>query len=526
MFWSDLLNPKRVRMNSSVKKTESDTRSPFKKDFDTVCNCSGIRRLQDKAQVFPLEHGDYARTRLTHSIEVMSIAESLAMGIRSTILKHEEYICHSGASENQLNVDDVKKLIDDIPIILKTAAFLHDMGNPPFGHLGEQIIRDWFTRNIERIVEKDGKYIFSDAGNVKSIASKMSMEQLSDLKNFEGNAQLLRLVTKLSFIVDNTGMNLSFPVLAAFIKYPCQSADTDSEILSKKKVGYFNSEADIFQQIESALKLNNCRHPLAFLLEAADDIAYLSADIEDAQKKGILPVETLRKYLLDEQEAKDEDKKPLGEDPLIRIVLEGIDDYYSQAKSQNYPDVDDAVIHRARVLIKGRMIDAIQTAFENQYSDIMSGTCEVELLSVSNANRLQKVLRKIEKERIYYCSSIVESKTRAFTIINKLLDSYVIAVLNYKKSEDENKDTSNNLLYLSLSTNYRYICEKANEDLEKNINAAKQKKAKNASNEQIIKRNEGTILYNKLLLVTDQISGMTDSCAMSTYNTLTATNNL
>ena len=170
------------------------------------------------------------------------------------------------------------------------------------------------------------------------------------------------------------------------------------------------------------------------------------------------------------------------------------------------------------------MIDAIQAAFNEKYDDIMNGKCEVELLSVSAANRLQKVLRKIEKERIYYCPSIVESKTRAFTIINKLLDTYVLAVLNYKNNEDEYRDTSNNLLYLSLSTNYRFVCEKTNEALEKE-NLKIRGKTDNASNRGKISRNEGTMLYNKFLLVTDQISGMTDSCAMSTYNTLTATNN-
>ena len=161
MYWDKLLTPKRHRETPTVEKTASDNRTAFKKDFDTVCNSTILRRLQDKAQVFPLEDEDYARTRLTHSIEVMSIAESLGMQAVNVINNHNvKYI-----SSDSSNTTDVFKLINDIPTILKTVALLHDMGNPPFGHLGEQIIGDWFRDNLGIMTfNSDKMLVFKNGG--------------------------------------------------------------------------------------------------------------------------------------------------------------------------------------------------------------------------------------------------------------------------------------------------------------------------------------------------------------------------
>lgn len=490
LYWDKLLISKRFRETVSVTKTASDNRSPFKKDFDTVCNSTILRRLQDKAQVFPLEQEDYARTRLTHSIEVMSVASSLAVQATKIILDRdlENYLSPDFNVNHDL--EKIRNSIQEIPTILNAAALLHDMGNPPFGHLGEQIISDWFRSNLPKIVKKaDGTYVFNDVGSADdTLAYKLKGKFANDLMHFEGNAQLLRLVTKLSYVVDEHGMNLSYPVLASFIKYPCSSSNINKSKLSTKKMGYFSSEENIFNSICETLGLSNCRHPLAFLLEAADDIAYLSADIEDAQHKGIVSVDCLVSYL---ESGKN--------DPIIQRVLDEINRYRSDAIANRYPDVDGYIIHRTRVLVKGLMIDAMYDSFNDLYEDIMNGTCEKELIAHSKVSNLAEVLRRIERERIYYSKDIVESKTRAFTIISKLLDVYVPAVLSHN-SNDSGKDTAANLLYLSLSINYRYICETMN----------------------LNEGDENRKLYNRLLLVTDQISGMTDSHAMSVYKTITA----
>lgn len=487
LYWDKLLTPERSRDTASVPRTASDNRSPFKKDFDTVCNSAVLRRLQDKAQVFPLEQEDYARTRLTHSIEVMSVASSLAVQAVKIILDTDfnKYI-----SEDCQDTNKICDYIKEIPTILNAAALLHDMGNPPFGHLGEQIISDWFRSQLPKIVKKsDGSFAFNDVGSADdTLAYKLKGKYADDLMHFEGNAQLLRLVTKLSYVVDEHGMNLSYPVLASFIKYPCPSSCINKSKLSTKKMGYFVAEEEIFASICGTLGLHHCRHPLAFLLEAADDIAYLSADIEDAQHKGIVSVDCLVSYL---ESAKD--------DKIVQHVLSEICRYKKDANKVNYPDVDGYIIHRVRILVKGLMIDAMYDAFKELYPNIMEGNCEEELISRSKVSRLADVLKTIEREKIYYSKNIVESKTRAFTIISKLLDVYVPAVLSHSDNDKE-KDTAVNLLYLSLSENYRYICETKN-DLE---------------------QDDSSKIYNRLLLVTDQISGMTDSHAMTVYKAITA----
>lgn len=247
LYWNLLLKPKRVREKSTVEKTSNDNRSPFKKDFDTVCNSTILRRLQDKAQVFPLEQEDYARTRLTHSIEVLSIAESLGMQAINVIRNHDKkYIS---------NIEDECCYIDEIPNILKAVALLHDMGNPPFGHLGEQIIGDWFNNNLGKLaINSDRRLVFKDGSDTKdTLAYKLKGAYSKDLINFEGNAQLLRLVSKLNLVVDDNGMNLSYPVLASFIKYPTNSESIDKSILRKKKVGYFTSEKELFEDIQQTL---------------------------------------------------------------------------------------------------------------------------------------------------------------------------------------------------------------------------------------------------------------------------------
>lgn len=253
LYWEKLLNPKRIRKTSSVRRTSNDSRSPFKKDFDTICNSTVLRRLQDKAQVFPLEEEDYARSRLTHSIEVLSIAESLGIKAREIIRKKEnrQYISENATYSS---FRKVTKQIEDIPTILMGAALLHDMGNPPFGHLGEQIINDWFKENLQHFEysEKDHKFVRCEISN-SSLDKSLGEKYNCDLNHFDGNAQLLRLITRLSLVVDDNGMNLSYPLIATIIKYPCSSELINRGTLSKKKAGFFSSEESVFQDVVNTL---------------------------------------------------------------------------------------------------------------------------------------------------------------------------------------------------------------------------------------------------------------------------------
>ena len=483
MKWASLLTPKRIRETSSVKRMSNDGRSEFKRDFDTVCNCTGIRRLQDKAQVFPLEREDYARTRLTHSLEVMSIAESLGVEALNIIVNKKKF----GKKD--------EKNLNDIPTILRVAALLHDMGNPPFGHLGEEVISNWFKINLPKLRFTASKQvIFEDSHSTDSeTLNNILKEQMKlDFLNFDGNAQLLRLVSKLSNVVDDYGMNLTYPVLATIIKYPKKSTQIDKNRgVESKKMGYMYSENDLYDKIDNELGLGGKRHPLVFLLEAADDIAYLTADIEDAHKKGMITLNIFLSIL-----------KKHEDDAFIKEILEENYRYETQWKKTPIPEHDNYIMQRLRIFIKGKMISAVKEAFEKHYEDIMEGNFSQELLAVSSAKDLVNVIRKdIEQKYIYYSMSITKTKLQSYQIIDTLLDRFVPSVFNGKNAGSS--DDKDSLTYSLISNNYRYVCEKIC-------------KGKNY--------NDSENIYYKLLLVTDFISGMTDTYAMDMYHLLTAIN--
>ncbi len=485
MEWATLLQPRRVREKSSVQKMENDGRSEFKRDFDTVCNCTGIRRLQDKAQVFPLEREDYARTRLTHSLEVMSIAESLGVEALNVI-----------PNKNGFPPEVIKNL-NDIPTILRVAALLHDMGNPPFGHLGEEIISDWFKNNLPKLrIIENKQVIFSETNATHSVmvANILDEQMKADLFNFEGNAQLLRLVSKLSNVVDDNGMNLTYPVLATIIKYPKKSTEIGStEGIESKKMGYMFSENELYAKINSTLGLCSKRHPLSFLLEAADDIAYLTADIEDAHKKGMVSLSRFLEIL-----------KNNIDDEFINEILNEHNKYEKQWEQTPIPEHDNYIIQRLRIFIKGKMISAVKDTFQKNYQHIMNGDFDKELLSCSSAQRLVEIIRKdIEKKYIYFSRNITKTKLQSYQIIDTLLNRFVPSVFNHK--EVGNSDDQQTLTYSLISNNYRYVCEQK----------CKDKPFEDKEN-----------LYYRLLLVTDFIAGMTDTYAMDMYHLFIATSNV
>ena len=256
----------RIRM-ATRNVSATDLRTEFEKDYQRIISSASFRRLQDKTQVFPLDKSDFIRTRLTHSLEVANFARSLGRMIGSRII------------DENIDPDFTGKTRDDTCAVLECAGLLHDIGNPPFGHFGEDAIRDWFKRNLSRIEYRGGK-----------LSDVLTRQQILDFYNFEGNTQALRVVSRLHFIVDEHGMNLTKALLATIMKYPCSSCEINYDKndpgrdIARKKMGYFAADKEIFDSVQSGCATNGRRHPLAFALEAADDIAYRTADIEDAVK--------------------------------------------------------------------------------------------------------------------------------------------------------------------------------------------------------------------------------------------------
>ena len=262
MQWKNLLSAK--RLGSDAPGTIKLERSPFQRDFDRVIFSGAFRRLQNKTQVFPLVQEDYVRTRLTHSLETSSIGRSLGTAAGVFLKK---------------NYDLGEAQVSDVGAIVATAALSHDIGNPPLGHAGEEAIRFWFTSSEV----------------ARALRSELTPEQSKDFEFYEGNAQGFRVLSVLEMADQLGGMQLTCATLGSFAKYPSTSA---SEIkppgVAGKKFNFFNAEKELFAEVAANCGLieygpySYARHPLAYLVEAADDIAYLVVDFEDGARLGMI----------------------------------------------------------------------------------------------------------------------------------------------------------------------------------------------------------------------------------------------
>ena len=275
MDWKTLLAEQRLRRPDFDSQPD---RSPFQQDLDRVVFSAAFRRLAHKTQVHPLSDNDHVHTRLTHSIEVASVGRSMGTIVGSQIAA---------------NLKNPQITPDTFGYIVQAACLAHDIGNPPFGHSGEDTIGRWFNSS-----EQSSTIFGLDMKDVEQ----------NDLKYFEGNAQGFRILTQLENYHWNGGLQLTYAVLSTFSKYPRSSVvhpiPNDSYI-GGKKIGFFDSERHYFEQIASGVGLIErnkplhywCRHPLAFLVEAADDICYAIVDIEDGFALGYLSFIEVRELL-------------------------------------------------------------------------------------------------------------------------------------------------------------------------------------------------------------------------------------
>ena len=510
--WSTLLQPMRQydfprKIDEKTLVSDNDFRTEFQKDFDTICNSSSLRRLQSKAQVFPLEREDFCRTRLTHSIEVMSIAESMGYSLIKVI-------------ENKETDPYVLECIKDIPTILKSAALIHDLGNPPFGHISEGVISKWFSDNLSKLHFKNNKLVFDDRvhDNSDDLDHILSDEQKADFINFDGNAQALRIITHLQNPIKQTGMNLTFPVMASIIKYPC-NPDTGKNVKGKNppKKDYFLEEKSIYLDIQKALGLNHARYPLVFLLEASDDIAYLTADIEDACRKKLISIGDIYNECERQMKSNESEDKSLLQYAIN--CLNGFKDMLGKIKHHKPLEEQDEliIIRQFRAQIKGKLISEVLKAFKNNYEAIMSGSYEGELLKEKNTILLRKAFSNLLKNKVYYSREIVKLKIESCKIISTLLSNYILSIFNYDEKANAKSDDENSLIYNTLSADFCNVCKKS-------INKYKEetKKDKALSSEEKAKRIKRQSSYYKLLLAVDQISGMTDTYAFDSYHIIKA----
>lgn len=473
MNWEQLLSTKRKRGSSNRNKylKNSDLRSEFEKDYHRIIGSASFRRLQDKTQVFPLDKSDFIRTRLTHSLEVSSFAKSLGQNIGENILLYKK------------DTSFTPRMKEDICSILQCAGLIHDIGNPPFGHFGELAIREWFERNLP-ILKFHGKPI-----------DQMLTERMrEDLYHFEGNAQALRLVSKLHFLVDEHGMNLTYALLNTIVKYPVASNEIDpkSGNIKDKKLGYYLADEEIFKEIEKATGTNGKRHPLTFILEAADDIAYKTADIEDAFIKGFISYHKLLEELTELQVMYG--KSDANTFNPARLL----DELYLRGKDKHVEDPEEYAIKNWIVRVQGFLINCATYGFTSNYNEIMAGEYEHDLFYHTFAEKLMDMLGDLAFREVFTSDTIYRMEVAEATMIDYLMDRFVSAVIKYDDKE-EKMGTLDIRMVSFISSNY-----------------------KNAYHFQAQGKSDEERLYLRLLLVTDYICGMTDSYAKRLYQELKA----
>ena len=466
MNWKNILCEDRIRQFS--KSTSSrDLRTEFEKDYHRIISSAAFRRLQDKTQVFPLDKNDYVRTRLTHSLEVSSFARSLGQSVGQSIIN------------NKLSKDFSYEQRESISDILECAGLIHDIGNPPFGHFGESAIQDWCKNNFVKLTFKE-----------KKIDEILSDEQKNDFYHFEGNAQALRVVSKLHFLVDENGMNLTKALLSTIIKYPVNSTGIDkySGNIRTKKMGYFDADKDIFENVDASVGSNGNRNPLTYLLEAADDIAYLTADIEDSLKKGMISLDTLI-LEINKRISKSQNKEAAD---FANQCLEKLNKKYEKATDKNLSEPDVYAIENWMVIVQGQVLQIVTDCFVDNYESIMAGTFAKSLIEGSKASLLMDILGDIAFKYTFTSKPIYKLEIAADTILNFLLDKFMKAILYY--DTDEKLSVVDKKIISMISRDYMHIYHYYSEG-----------------------KSESDRLYLRLLLVTDYICGMTDSFAKNLY---------
>lgn len=439
---------------------DAEFRTEFERDYDRVLFSTPVRRLADKTQVFPLDPHDSVRTRLTHSHEVSNLARSFAVQL---------------CTKNLFGTTPT--LARDVPSLLAATGLAHDLGNPPFGHQGEEAIRSWVS----------SKPALLESSNLSEAMKK-------DFLLFEGNAHTFRLVTKLQLINDNYGLNLTYGTLAALLKYTVPS-DGVQEHPARKKPGFFQSEKDIVADVWQKTGLREgVRHPLAYVMEACDDIAYSVLDVEDAVKKGLVSYSDLKGYA--------EHQLQGTSDRILQEVLAGTDTDHQKYRKDlglSPSELNDVTMQKLRVRAVSAMVRATSKAFEDNLEPMMSGTFEKDLIKSSAAAVLCKTLKDFAFKHAYKHRSVLEVELRGHNTLHGLMDLLWESITDRKDAAAPASDRNSpfaTYAYRRISENYRRIFEDSS--------------------------NTMPLRYRELQLLADMVAGMTDSFALCLYRELKA----
>ena len=444
MNWEQLLSLKRQGDSfKRLRKEQDDTRLGFEVDYDRIIFSAAFRSLQDKTQVIPLSKTDFVHTRLTHSLEVSVVGRSIGRLVGKKIIEKYPYLQEIHGFQ-----------MNDFGAIVAAASLAHDIGNPPFGHSGEKAIGEYFS-----------------TGNGQKYQTALSKKEWQDLIDFEGNANGFSVLTS-SRPGNEGGLRISYATLGAYMKYPKESLPKKpTSNIADKKYGFFQSDVKFFKEVASELGMisnksgNDIgfeRHPLAYLVEAADDICYTIIDFEDGMNLGLVSEDYALEY-------------------LIKLVKDSID----TNKYNTLTTKEDRISYLRALAIGSLISDAVNVFIENEAA-ILEGKFPFALTDKSKYKAQMDDIIKLSVKNIYQSREVIEKELTGYRIINTLLDKFTTA---FNNDFDGNASNFDKLVLQLLPEKFKV--EKEN-------------------------------LYDRLLHICHFISLLTDGNAFILYNTITA----
>lgn len=443
MDLNEIYSPNRLGQEAT-----QDIRTAYQRDFDRIIFSSAFRRLQNKTQVFPLPGSVFVHNRLTHSLEVASVGRSLGSLVGEFIVKKYK---------EKLTKESKRFYRHNLYNVISSACLCHDIGNPAFGHSGEDAIASYFENNES------------------SLKSKFNEKEWTDFIHFEGNANAIRILTQQQNGKLQDGLGLTYATLASIAKYPCESIARTKGVLHRKKFGFFQAEKENFQQIaaetQMILEHDNPmiykRHPFVWLVEAADDICYNIIDLEDSHRLGIIDHDKCKNLLLS---------------LIDSLDVNGI----SSLKNRHELMQDkNEVIAFLRAKSISLLTQKSVEAFENHFELILEGNLQKSLLDLIEFRETTSsdILTKIEEfsiENIYNHHAVVEIENAGFNVMSELLSHFVTPIL----TASENRSKSEQKAIKLIPNQFLY---------------------------------EDQSDYQKVLGVLDFVSGMTDNYATELY---------
>ncbi len=383
--WARLLAPYRWTRQDKYLADLDPVRNPFVQDYDRIIFSSSFRRLAKKTQVHPLVRNDHIHNRLTHSLEVSCVGRSLAL-LAGQGLAERGHLPQGYSPEH-------------LGQIIQAACLAHDIGNPPFGHAGEEAIRDWFK----------------DTGHTENYLKDLRPAERADFEAFDGNAQGFRVINTLENNKDAGGFRLTFPVLASLVKYPCSAHEALGR--SSGKFNYYTAEQKIFTEVFSVLGLMHDgrarRHPLSYLLEAADDICYRIIDMEDARELRIITYQDIKDVMTPLLSEKDLDCERLAS-----------------------MDSDRRRSGMLRTRAMAHIIPSVAKTFLDNYEDIMNGKLQGDLLKHARKDVADFMAgaREVFNNKIMHNPQKIALEIGTYTLYKRLLDVFIPACFNFSKN--------------------------------------------------------------------------------------------